>query len=381
MKKATKIILIIVTVLIVIRLILPYVVLHFANKKLATMKGYYGHIDDIDIALIRGAYKIDSIYLNKVDTVTHKQTEFFSASLIDLSVEWKAIFHGSIVGELVFEKPILKFVKDKVEPSALRKDSTSFKDLLHSFMPLKINRFEINDGKIKYIDNSTKPKVDIQMTNTHILAENLRNSYDSAVLLPAKVRASSEIYGGELTLNMKLNPLSDDPTFDMNTEAKNIELVKLNEFFQAYAKVDVNKGTFGLYAEAAAKEGKFDGYVKPIIKDLDILGKEDRKDNIFRKLWEGIVGTVADVFSNQQKDQFATKIPFKGEVKNLDPNIWYAIGEIIKNAFIRALAPAIDNEINIASVDKPKEEKKTFLQKVFGGKDDQKNDTTDPRKK
>ncbi|MEJ0057202.1 MAG: hypothetical protein WDN75_17035 [Bacteroidota bacterium] len=44
-----------------------------------------------------------------------------------------------------------------------------------------------------------------------------------------------------------------------------------------------------------------------------------------------------------------------------------AITTIIRNAFIQALQPAIDNEINIASVDNPKEEKKTFLQKVFGG--------------
>ncbi len=180
---------------------------------------------------------------------------------------------------------------------------------------------------------------------------------------------------------MKLNPLSDDPTFDMNTEAKNIELVRLNEFFQAYAKVDVNKGTFGLYAEAAAKGGKFDGYVKPIIKDLDVLGKEDRKDNILHKLWEGIIGTIADVFTNQPKDQFATKIPFKGEVKNLDPNIWYAVGAIIKNAFIHALAPAIDNEINIKSVDSPKEEKETFLQKIFGGKSAKKKEETDDKKR
>ncbi|CAN5251567.1 DUF748 domain-containing protein [soil metagenome] len=370
MKKFSKITLVIVAILIVARLILPYVVLRYANKTLANMKGYYGHVKDIDIELIRGAYKIDSIYLNKLDTITKKQTPFFSAELIDLSIEWRAIFKGSLVGELVFEKPRLAFVKDKVEPAGLRSDSTSFKDLLGGFMPLKINRFEIKEGIIKYVDNGSKPRVDIQMTNTYILAENLRNSYDSSTLLPAKVRASSEVYDGTLTFNMKLNPLAAEPTFDMNTEAKSINLVKLNEFFQAYARVDVNKGTFGLYAEAAAKEGKFDGYVKPIIKDLDVLGKEDRKDNIFHQLYEGIVGTVADIFTNQSKDQFATKIPFKGEVKNLDPNIWYAIGEIIKNAFIQALAPAIDHEISIATIDAAPKEKKTFLQKIFGKKDE-----------
>jgi len=76
--KIKYIILIGVTVLlIIIRLVLPYVVLHYANKTLANMKGYFGHIDDIDLSIYRGPYSINNIYLNKVDTVSKKQTGFF----------------------------------------------------------------------------------------------------------------------------------------------------------------------------------------------------------------------------------------------------------------------------------------------------------------
>lgn len=340
------------------------------------MKGYYGRIQDIDIALIRGAYRIDSVYLNKVDSITHEQTSFFSASSIDLSIEWKALFHGSLVGEFVFEKPALIFTKEKVEPSTLRKDSTEFKGLQADFMPLQVNRFEVNNGSIRYVDKGSKPKVDIAMTNTFILAQNLKNSYDSSVLLPATVKASATVYGGTISFNMKLNPLAKDPTFDLNSELRNTNLVELNEFFQAYAKVDVNKGTFGMYAEVAAKEGKFAGYVKPLIKNLDILGKEDRKDNIFRKIWEGIAGGMSEVFENQEKDQVATKIPFQGKIEDPNTNVWYAIVNVLRNAFIQAIQPSIDQEINIASVDTPKKEKKTFLQKVFGKKNKEK-----PKKK
>ena len=297
-KKLLKIIVTSILVLVVIRLILPFVVLRFANKNLASMKGYYGHIKDIDLSIIRGAYIIDSIYLNKSDSLTKKQTPFFSSESIDLSIEWKAIFKGSLVGELTFTNPFLLFTKDKVEPAALRKDSTDFKELLDDFMPLKINRFEVKNATLRYKDEGSKPPVDIEMINTYILAQNLRNSYDSSSLLPARIKASASIYEGTIDFNMKLNPLADVPTFDMNTELVNTNLVKLNEFFQAYAKVDVNKGTFGMYAEAAAKEGKFAGYVKPLIKDLDILGKEDRDDNILRILWEGIAGSFVFINSS-----------------------------------------------------------------------------------
>ncbi len=368
-KKITIIIGSILVLLVIIRIILPHVVLKLVNDRLANMDGYYGHVMDIDIALIRGAYQIDSIYLNKVDSVTNDQTEFFSASLIDLSVEWRSLFKGSIVGEVKMEKPIVTFVKDKVEPESVRNDSSSFKNLIDDLMPLQINRIELNQGIIKYRDETSNPKVDISMTNANILALNLRNSYDSTSVLPATLKASANIYQGQFTVDAKLNPLADEPTFDLNAELKNTNLVELNEFFQAYAKVDVNKGSFGLYTEVAAKEGKFKGYVKPVIKDLDILGKEDRNDNIFRKMWEGLAGVVGEVFENQSEDQVATKIPFEGSLANPDTNTWEALAQILQNAFIQALQPSIDQEINLQAVDQAEPEKETLIQKIFGKKD------------
>jgi len=360
----------VVVLLVIIRLILPYVVLRLVNDRLTKIKGYYGHVEDIDIALLRGAYQLDSIYINKMDTVTQKQTPFFSAGEIDLSIEWRALFKGSVVGELVFERPMLTFTKDKVEPKkVVEKDSSSFKDLKEDLMPLQINRVEVNDGIIKYRDETSKPKVDIALTNAQILALNLRNSYDSSSALPASVHATANVYEGDFRLDVKLNPLAEEPTFDLNTEIKETNLVKLNEFFQAYAKVDVNKGRFGMYAEVAAKEGRFKGYVKPLLQDLDILGKEDRDDNILRKAWEGLVGTIGEVFENQRKDQLATKVPFEGSLKKPDTNTWQAIGAVLQNAFIRAIQPSIDQEINLAAVDTESDKKKNLLERVFGGKD------------
>ena len=80
-----KIGLIVIVLLVALRVALPYIILRYANNTLATMPGYRGHVKDIDLAIIRGAYKIDSIYLNKYDSVKHQQTPFFGAKEIDLS--------------------------------------------------------------------------------------------------------------------------------------------------------------------------------------------------------------------------------------------------------------------------------------------------------
>lgn len=380
MARGFKIVLIVAGVLVVARLILPYVVLKYANRTLASMDGYHGHIEDIDIALIRGAYRIDSIYINKHDSATNKQTPFFSSRAIDLSVEWKALFHGSIVGELVFEHPRMTFTKDKVEPTDVKNDSSDFKHLLDDFMPLRVNRVEIENGRLRYTDHGANPKVDISMTDMHVLALNLRNSYDSATLLPARVMARANVYEGTFEMNVNLNPWAERPTFDLNADIKNTNLVLLNDFFKAYAKIDVNKGLFGMYTEVASKEGKFRGYVKPIIKDLDILGEEDRDDNVFRKLWEALVGGAGQIFKNQPEDQVATKIPFEGDLNAPNTDVWTTVVTVLQNAFVQALQPSIDNEINIATIGKEKDEKKGFLGKLFDGdKDKKKNGEGDEK--
>jgi len=366
MKKKYKILISVVVLLIIIRLILPYVVLHYANKALANVKGYYGHIDDIDLSIYRGAYIINDIYLNKVDSVSKQQTPFFKSRNIDLSLEWGALFHGSIVGELIFDSPELIFTKDKADLTDIKKDTTDFRKLLKNFMPLKVNRFEVNDGTIRYADNTSTPKVDIAIKQTHILALNLKSVIDDKVELPSTVTAQANAYEGTLSFNMKLNALADNATFDLNAEIKNTNLVLLNGFLKAYGNFDVHRGNFGLYTEMAAKDGKFKGYVKPIIKDLKVVGIEDRHDTFFNKVWEQIVGAAGEIFRNQKKDQVATKVNMEGSFKNPKTNTLDAVWEVLLNAFVQALLPEVDNTISINSVKtKTPQDKRNSLQRIF----------------
>src|SRR5579864_2733265 len=64
-------------ILIALRIALPYILLRLVNKELTTIKGYNGHVDDIDVALIRGAYTIKTIKLEK--TGGKIPVPFFSA--------------------------------------------------------------------------------------------------------------------------------------------------------------------------------------------------------------------------------------------------------------------------------------------------------------
>jgi hypothetical protein len=352
-------------VLIAFRIALPYILLKLVNKELSHVKGYDGHVDDIDVALIRGAYVIKSIRLDK--TGGKVPVPFFSSNIIDLSLEWKALFHGSIVGKIRAEHPILNFVKGPTEETSATSIDSSWIDVVKRLMPLKINRFEINDGEIHYRDFYSSPKIDLSTRHVHILAQNLSNAVHDKELLPSSAEASASVYGGEASLHMKLNVLSKVPVFEAKAELKSLDITNLNNFLQAYGHFDVKKGEISIYMEAATKEDVIKGYTKPIIKDLKVVNWEKDKDKPLKIVWEAVIGSVAWVFKNHGKDQLATKIEFEGSLKKPNINVMEIIGQVLYNAFIQALYPALENSISINSVKAPADEKKpkTFLGKMF----------------
>ncbi len=67
----------------------------------------------------------------------------------------------------------MRFTQDKAEPAAIQKDTSDFRQVPKTFIPLIINRFEIINGEIKCIYSTSPLKVNIAMTNTNVLAENL----------------------------------------------------------------------------------------------------------------------------------------------------------------------------------------------------------------
>ena len=153
-----------------------------------------------------------------------------------------------------------------------------------------------------------------------------------------------------------------------------MDITAVNEFFKTYGIFEAKKGKFSVYAEFAGKEGDFGGYIKPFLTDFEVK-KYKENDELKQRIWEILVGTVMKVLENPKTDQVATKIPMSGQFSDPDINIWKAIHYVLRNAFVQALRPSIENTIFVNKLEE--DSKKTLLEKVFGD-GDKKNKKGDP---
>lgn len=333
-----------ILLLIAARLYLNIWLPRYVNNALGNIKGYEGSVEDIDIALYRGAYKIHNLKIYK--KTGNIPTPFVDIDTIDLSIQWRALLHGRIVSNAELTKPVINFAVGKSGEITQYGGGVDWSKTIRDLMPIDINLVTFKDGKLTYQDFSANPKVNVYINNMSGEIRNLRNVVDKDKQLPSTliVRGNS-IGGGDLDMTGKMNILRPIPDMDIETRLEHVNLPALSNYSNAYAAIDIKKGNLNVYSEFIVKNNKVSGYVKPIATDISLIDLR-KTSNPIKLAWETLVSVVVEIFTNHSKDQFATKIPLEGDLDNVDTDSWATIAGIIENAFINAFKNGLDRDVD-----------------------------------
>jgi len=343
-----KILLGIVALLIVARLLLPYFVLRYVNKTLANLDGYTGHVNDVDIALYRGAYQIDSLNIRKV--AGKIEEPFISIPKMDLSVEWKSLFKGKLVAEVVCTRPEINFAFSENEQASQTGMEQDWTQVIKDLLPININRFTVVDGTINLTNVVSQPSTDLSMKNFDLEIANIRNVLDNTDKFPSPVKASGDLpgYGGTLTFDADMQLLKQMPDFNYNLKLNNLQLVKLNDLSKRYAGIDFENGTLDLVSEMEMVDGKLQGYLKPLTHDMKIFEWNEGDERIVTQFVVELLAESGNkLLENKVKDQVATRIPLSGTVENIEIGVWPTLVGVLRNGYVSALTDSFDNTLSV----------------------------------
>ncbi len=366
-RKALYIFLGILVLLIAIRIALSPVVKWYLNTKvLADMGEYTGRVYDVDIALIRGAYAIDSLVIEKVSGEV--QEPFVVLPRTDLSVEWKSLFDGAIVGEIETTNPVINFAFSSDSTQSQTGTETDWTEVVKDMMPIRINRVAVNNGRIKLVGLDEASKTDLSLKAFNLEMTNLQNVLNGDEVLPSDIIASAEApdYSGRFHMTAQANVLRQIPNFDYNAKFEGIDMTSLNPMVKHYSGMDFEKGVLNVYSEMAMRDGTYEGYFKPLAEDMTIfrLDEDDPKGDkrsVGEFIKELFVEGASEIVENQRKQLFATRVPISGTIENSRTDVWTTIISLFTNAYIKAFQSQLDDRVDYQDVggggDKGKEKK------------------------
>jgi len=120
----------------------------------------------------------------------------------------------------------------------------------------------------------------------------------------------------------------------------------MNNLFRAYGNFDVVNGSFSFYSELTVRQGKIDGYIKPLFRDMDVYdSRQDRDKTLFRKIYEGLVGGISSLLTNTPRREVATQTTVSGDIESPQTSTWETLSRLIQNAFFKAILPGFEREV------------------------------------
>ena len=133
-------------------------------------------------------------------------TPLFKADRIDLTVEWRALLHGALVGEMELFRPTVELVAGQTPAPARLPEEMDWAKRLVELYPFDFDRVAIHEGEIHFRAPQREPPVDVALHDVTIEARNLTNSRELSATRPAHVtlearaersgRVAAELEGG-----------------------------------------------------------------------------------------------------------------------------------------------------------------------------------------
>lgn len=348
--------LVVIGLLLLIRFVGSPIVTNLANRKLSSMPGFTGNVGEVHLALWRAAVEVSDVAL--FERGSDQSPPVLKVKSATVVVSYLNLLRGKFSGKITVdqaevvevakpkpagEKVDRKDTKEKVQET--KESAVVWQDALAKAFPIEITRLELKDSKIRIVDPTRQPNVDVGIEHLHLVATGLRNRPEGDDPFPAKVKVEATTTGdGRLTVFAEADPLAKRPRFNARMELKDMDLPPFNSFLLAYANADVSRGKFDFYLETTAQNGAYQGYVKPFFKDLDFRTASDENKSAGQLLVKKVVAGVTNVLKNKEEEKVATKAPFSGNFSDNQVDIWTTIRNLLRNAFVQGLREGLEGQ-------------------------------------
>jgi hypothetical protein len=142
-----------------------------------------------------------------------------------------------------------------------------------------------------------------------------------------------------------MRPPKDSPDLELKLKIAGTQVRSMNNLLRAHGKVDVVGGLFSCYSEIRLDDGSIRGYVKPLVRKLNVYDSaQDRDKPALDKVKEGAIEDLSSLLENVPREEVATKVDVSGRTNRPQTETIQIVIGLIQNAFFKAILPGFERE-------------------------------------
>lgn len=301
---------------------------------------------------IHALYKLEKVPLERLGMFSSRANMELEGGVLDSNGEFEyGVKHQEAhIEDVTVHGLKLDYVHSAATASAEKERAAEAAEAVQDdtpTMPVKIDRLRLADSLVGWVNRAADKPYRLFVSDADLSVTNISSGFKEG---PAVAELKGAFMGsGAAHAAATFREDNNGPDFDLAVEIEGASLPAMNDLLRSYGKLDVVKGTFSIYSEVSIHNRKITGYVKPLIKDVDVYdSKQDKKKPILKKIYEKIAGGLSHILENQPRDEVATVVDLSGTLDDPDSSVWEVVVRLVSNAFVKAILPGFDHEVEKA---------------------------------
>ncbi len=203
---------------------------------------------------------------------------------------------------------------------------------------VKVEHGKIVNSEIGFVNKATSPDYRVFISDMDVDLQNFSNRLEEGT---GVVKVTGKFMGsGRTEVNGTFRPEKPKPDFNLGVKIVKTKVNAFNDVLRAHGDLDTHQGTFAFFSELSVKNNQISGYVKPLLKDVEVYDpKQDENKALTQKVYEAVVGGVLGLLENKARDEAATVTDMSGPIENPQANTWQIVQKLVQNAFFKAILP------------------------------------------
>jgi Domain of Unknown Function (DUF748) len=299
---------------------------------------------------IKGRLLLEKVPIDHISTLTTRSNLSIHGGLLRASgeAEYSPKVKNIHLEELTIQGMRIDYTHSQQTASAEKKRAavvgkTARKLSNESDLLLRADQVSLIGCTLGMVNKTARKPYRVFLTDADFHLSNFSNQFARG---PAQARLKAKFMGsGSTTVSATFRPEKAGPDFDLYLKIGQTQLTAMNNILRAYGNFDVSAGFFSLVTEQHVRNGRISGYIKPFFKDMKVYDRrKDRERSFGHQMYEKLIGGVAKLLENRLHQEVATRADISGPVGNPETSTWQIIGELIKNAFFKAILPSFEKE-------------------------------------
>lgn len=206
---------------------------------------------------------------------------------------------------------------------------------------IMVEHGKVQNSEMGFVNQAASPDYRVYISEMNLEMDNFSNRLEEGT---GTVKVTGKFMGsGPTVMKGTFRPEKPNPDFDLHVKIVKTKVVAFNEMLRAYGDADTKAGTFAFFSELSVKDNRIEGYVKPLLKDVEVYDPAQDKDKTMtRKIYEAVVGGVLGLMENAPRDEVVTVTDLSGPVESPQANTWQVVEKLVQNAFFKAILPGFE---------------------------------------